>query len=152
MAIPLKTDAAPWSLLVLSEVTVLGISFSFPGKRSAQHSKKFTGCQIPWSSLSRHRKCQQAARPRAGQLSCADSSCLCVPFEGWTRSRVTFPRFSELHVCICWKKGVRSCQSRLAKCPPCQALCTDCICNTSSRNHLLQIQIQIQSCKAWRLI
>lgn len=36
VATPLKTDAAPWSLLVLSEVTVLGISLSLPRRGSAQ--------------------------------------------------------------------------------------------------------------------
>lgn len=40
MATPIKTDAAPWSLLVLPEVTALGISLSLPGRGSAQCTKR----------------------------------------------------------------------------------------------------------------
>lgn len=94
---PLKTDAAPWSLLILSEVTVLGISFSLPGRGSAQHPKKFTGCQIPWSSLIRQRKCQ----PSCPALNSAAQLC-CQPLSLCSLPRDDFPRFSELHVCICW--------------------------------------------------
>lgn len=63
VATPLKTDAAPWSLLVLPEVTVLGISLSLPGRGSAQCTKKFTGCQIPNPRSAGTENARRAARP-----------------------------------------------------------------------------------------
>lgn len=85
----LKTDAGPWSLLVLSAVTVLGISFRLPGRGSAQPPTKFAGCQMPWSSLSRHRKCQPScmALSNATQLCCQQLYLCSLPRDelvsGW---------------------------------------------------------------------
>lgn len=73
---PLKTDAAPWSLLVLFDIAALGICSSLPERGSAQGPTKFTGCQIPWSPFSRHRKRQMScmAFSSATQLWCKQLS------------------------------------------------------------------------------
>lgn len=63
MATPIKTDAAPWSLLVLPEVTVLGLSLTLPRRGSAQCTKKFTGCQIPNPKSAGTENARRAAQP-----------------------------------------------------------------------------------------
>ena len=72
----LKTDAAPWSLLVLLDVTAPGICSRLRGRGSAQGPKKLAGCQTPRSPSSRHKKCQLRcmALSSVTQLWCKQSS------------------------------------------------------------------------------
>lgn len=90
VATPIKTDAAPWSLLVLSEVTVLGISLI---TESARERLSPASQEVHWVPNPMVLSQQAQKMPELHgleQCNSAISSCPCAPFPGMNSSQGDF--------------------------------------------------------------